>query len=188
MLKIAAQLNVMRPPSALRVPRKPSPLMSSADTEWGTPWDFFEVWNKLFAFDVDVCAQTYNAKCHEFFTPSVDGLRQSWAGRRCWCNPPYARGNNGAAPWILKAKLESLVVGTLVVMLLPARTDTRWFHAHIFNVATVFLVEGRIPFVNRYGDVPKNGATFPSMVCVWPPLEGDLFRRIEWRGRRRGRR
>lgn len=192
MLKLATSLARIQLPSRQprRIPReawKPpqSPLLSSKSTEWQTPWDFFRAWDATFNFDLDVCAKPHNTKCPEYFSPAQNGLLQPWVGRRCWCNPPYARGNAGVAAWVKKAAVETVQPNTLAVLLLPARTDTRWFHEFIFNVAAVWFVKGRIPFVDEFGKRPKNGATFPSMVCVWPPPGGQPgFRQLVWsRGR-----
>lgn len=94
-------------------------------TEWETPWDKFLPWHHEFQFTVDVAAQPWNRKLPTFFTPLDDGLRQSWAGQRCWCNPPY--GSESISQWIRKG-LEAQKEGALVVFLLPNTTEQPWFH------------------------------------------------------------
>lgn len=129
-------------------------MFSSRADLWATPQGFFDELDEEFHFDVDVCALAENAKCRSFYTPDVDGLKQVWEGT-VWCNPPYGRE---IGQWVKKAA-ES---GTTVVMLLPARTDTRWFHEYIYGKAEIRFVKGRL----KFGD-GKNSAPFPSMVVVF---------------------
>jgi len=102
-------------------------LFTSTTDLWATPAKLFaELSRKYGPFDVDVCAVAENAKCPRYFSPEVDGLQQHWEGR-CWCNPPYGKT---IGQWICKAWKSSLE-GATVVMLLPARVDTRWWHTYI---------------------------------------------------------
>lgn len=130
---------------------------SSATDLWATPQDFFDRLDAEFGFTLDACALQENAKCARFYSPLEDGLKQNWAGT-VWCNPPYGR-QIGA--WVEKARY-SAVGGTVVVLLLPARTDTRWFHDHIAGRAEIRFVRGRLKFGGS-----KNSAPFPSMVCIF---------------------
>ncbi|MBO5319490.1 MAG: adenine methyltransferase [Ruminococcus sp.] len=135
-------------------------LMFSSKTDlWSTPQDFFNELNEEFHFTLDVCALPENAKCENFFTPEIDGLSQPWKGR-VWCNPPYGRE---IGEWVrrgyLAAKSE---ISEVVVMLLPARTDTRWFHEYIYKKSEVRFLKGRLKFGNS-----QNSAPFPSMVVVF---------------------
>ena len=132
-------------------------MFSSATDIWETPQDFFDALDKEFGFEMDVCALPENAKCKRYFTPEDDGLAQEWAGV-CWCNPPYGRE---IGKWVQKAA-ESAENGATVVMLLPARTDTRWFHRYIYGKAGIRFIAGRIKFGGS-----KHGAPFPSMVVVF---------------------
>lgn len=135
-------------------------LMFSSNTDlWATPQDFFDGLNEEFQFTLDVCALPENAKCKDYFTPLIDGLSQIWSGR-CWCNPPYGRT---IGEWVRKA-YESTEFGSaeVCVMLLPARTDTRWFHNYIYGKAEIRFVKGRL----KFGDA-QNSAPFPSMVVVF---------------------
>ena len=140
-------------------------MFSSATDMWATPQNFFDELNREFNFSLDACAVPSNAKCENFFTPEQDGLSQNWEGI-VWCNPPYGRdvGN-----WVKKA-YESAHSGTetVVVMLLPARTDTKWFHEYIYGKAEVRFVKGRL----KFGD-GTNSAPFPSMVVVFRPKEAQ---------------
>ena len=119
-------------------------LFSSKSILWETPQAFSDSLNQRYCFTTDVCAVKQNAKCRHFYTPQEDGLKQQWRGR-CWMNPPYGRE---IGKWLENAYQESLK-GCLVVALLPARTDTRWYHQFINNQAnvTVKFLQRRIKFV-----------------------------------------
>jgi site-specific DNA-methyltransferase (adenine-specific) len=134
-------------------------MFSSKTDLWATPQDFFDKLNEEFQFDLDVCALPDNAKCERYFTPEMNGLLQPWSGK-VWCNPPYGRE---IGMWIARAYTATkLGYADVVVMLLPARTDTRWFHDFIFQKAEIRFVKGRL----KFGD-SKNSAPFPSMVVVF---------------------
>ena len=134
-------------------------MFSSNTEEWATPQVFFDELNKEFDFTLDPCATIKNAKCKRFFTKEVDGLKQSWKGERVFCNPPYGRQ---LCKWVEKAYNESLLGGgTLVVMLIPARTDTKYFHEYIYGKAEIRFIRGRLHF-----NESKSGAPFPSMVVI----------------------
>ena len=130
-------------------------MFSSKTPEWETPREFFRALDAEFHFTVDVCATKENAKCPEYFDREQDGLAQEWRGGVFWCNPPYGRD---IGKWVQKA---AQAAGT-VVMLLPARTDTAWFHDYIYGNAEIRFIRGRL----KFGD-GKNSAPFPSMVCVF---------------------
>ena len=132
-------------------------MFSSKSDLWETPQDLFDKLNAEFRFTLDVCATADNAKCLRYYTPEQDGLSQPWEGI-VWCNPPYGRS---VGAWVQKAALSALA-GAIVVMLLPARTDTRWFHRWIYRRAEIRFLSGRLKFGGA-----KNSAPFPSMVCIW---------------------
>lgn len=138
----------------------PAPKMkvhfSSKTDSWETPQEFFDKLNKEFGFDLDPCATKGNAKCPEYFDYIKDGLKQPWTGRRVFCNPPYGRVIGG---WVKKCCEGG---ASVCVALLPARTDTRWFHSFVKGKAQIRFVAGRLKFGGH-----KNSAPFPSMVCVW---------------------
>lgn len=140
-------------------------LFSSKTDLWETPKDFFDKLDDEFHFDLDVCALPENAKCKRYFTPEMDGLSQPWEGV-CWCNPPYGRE---VWRWVAAGQAAS-AAGATVVMLLPARTDTKWFHDWIYGKAEVRFIRGRLKFGGC-----KNSAPFPSMVVVFRP-------KGEWHG------
>lgn len=134
-------------------------MFSSKTDLWATPQSFFDQMNREFNFNLDVCAISDNAKCERYFSPEVDGLEQDWDGNRVWCNPPYGRQ---IGKWVRKAAESK----ALIVMLLPARTDTAWFHDYIYHKAEIRFIRGRL----KFGD-GKNSAPFPSMVVVFNNME-----------------
>jgi phage N-6-adenine-methyltransferase len=130
---------------------------SSKTDQWATPQKFFDDLNKDYKFTLDVCADHTNNKCTEYFTKEMDGLSMSWKGYTCWMNPPYGRE---IGKWVKKAYEESLD-GTTVVCLLPARTDTKWFHEYCIK-GEIEFIKGRL----KFGD-SKNSAPFPSMLVIF---------------------
>ena len=133
-------------------------LFSSKSDEWSTPPDIYEEPDKEFNFTLDPCSTQYNHKCSKYFTAEDDGLSRSWGGERVFCNPPYSN----ISEWVKKAWTESTKDNTLVVLLIPARTDTRYFHEYIYNRSEVRFIKGRL----RFGEA-VNSAPFPSMVVIF---------------------
>ena len=134
-------------------------LFSSKSIEWATPKATFAELDAEFNFNLDPCATPENAKCADFYTADNDGLAQNWGGRRVFCNPPYGRA---IAAWVRKCYEESRKPDTLVVMLIPARTDTAYFHDYIYHKAReVRFIRGRLRF-NDAGPAP-----FPSMIVIF---------------------
>ena len=134
-------------------------MFSSKTEEWSTPQDFFAKLNDEFHFDLDVCANWENAKCYHFYSKDFDGLINDWAPSVCWMNPPY--GRNVTGKWMKKAYEESLK-GATVVCLVPARTDTKWFHEYVLGKAEIRFVKGRLKFGGS-----ENSAPFPSMIVIY---------------------
>lgn len=141
-------------------------MFSSAKDDWETPQKFFDKLNDEFKFTLDVCALPTNAKCFRYFTPEQNGLSKQWNGEVCWMNPPYGRESTGK--WIQKAYEESLR-GTIVVCLIPARTDTKSWHEYCMKADEIRLIKGRL----RFGGV-KNAAPFPSAVVIFKPNTDKL--------------
>lgn len=135
-------------------------MFSSATDQWATPQSFFDQWDSIFHFDLDVCADATNAKCPRYFTREDNGLAQDWGFSICWMNPPYGRE---IGRWVQKAYNESRG-GATVVCLLPARTDTAWWHTYVIPCAKVHFIRGRLKFGNA-----TNSAPFPSAVVVFYP-------------------
>lgn len=133
-------------------------MFSSKTDQWATPQDFFDELNREFKFTLDPCADHENHKCPLYFTKETDGLKQDWGGHTVFCNPPYGREMR---QWIVKAFEEAKKDNTTVVLLIPARTDTSYFHDFIYKKHEVRFVRGRL----KFGD-SKNSAPFPSMIVV----------------------
>jgi phage N-6-adenine-methyltransferase len=145
-------------------------MFSSASSEWGTPWYVIHAVENLLSktrkkrtkFTLDACAaSSHVAKVPRFWSPSDDALTQKWTGH-VWMNPPYGRK---IGLWIEKA-LDEVRVGhtNLVCCLLPARTDTQYFH-RLCTKGDVYLIEGRIAF--EVDGVAGDAAPFPSMLVVF---------------------
>ena len=132
-------------------------LMSSNTVEWATPKAFFDELDKEFHFTLDPCCTIQNKKCKKYYTKEDNGLSKNWSGETVFCNPPYGRE---IVDWVKKCHWESLK-GTTVVMLIPARTDTSYFHDYIYKKHEIRFVRGRLHF-----NESKQGAPFPSMVVV----------------------
>lgn len=135
-------------------------MFSSANKVLETPQDFFDKLNHEFGFNLDPCATAENHKCKRFFTEEDDGLKQDWGGSNTFCNPPYGRNKTGK--WIQKAYEESQKPNTVVVCLVPSRTDTRWFHNYVLGKAEIRFVKGRLKFGNGAAPAP-----FPSMIVIY---------------------
>ena len=137
-----------------------SELMFSSKTDlWATPNDFFDKLNDEFRFTLDPCSTHENAKCYKHFTEEENGLLQDWGNEVVFCNPPYGRQ---IKDWVKKSYEESQKDNTTVVMLIPARTDTIYFHEYIYHKAEIRFIKGRLKFGNA-----KNSAPFPSMVVIF---------------------
>lgn len=141
-------------------------LYSSNKDDWETPDHIFYAANQRHKFTLDVCADERNHKCTKYFTESDNGLMQTWSDNICWMNPPYSANSD----WMAKA-VEEFKKGTTVVCLVPARTDTKWFHKYVWPFASVEFFKGRIKFIG--GVIPvggkTNGAPFPSCLVIYEP-------------------
>ena len=133
-------------------------LFTSESDEWATPQEIFDELDREFDFNLDPCANETNAKCARYFSDADDGLAQKWGGSRVFCNPPYSQ----ISQWVEKAYRESMSEGTLVVLLIPARTDTKYFHDFILHRSEIRFIKGRLKFGNA-----KNTAPFPSMIVIF---------------------
>lgn len=151
-------------------------LFSSAKDEWSTPLDLYCALHTEFQFTLDAAADASNTKCLRWLGPGSDigqdALAALWTGERCWLNPPFSLNTQ----FIAKAVHAIIKEGCeLVVLLLPTRTDTRWFHDYIWDrrmhrprpwVREVRFLKGRLKFGGA-----SSGAPFPSMIVVMePPL------------------
>ena len=134
--------------------------MTSSRDDWETPQALFEELDSVYHFTLDPCSTHENAKCARHFTKEEDGLSRSWAGEVVFVNPPYGRG---MADWARKCPEEA--GGAIIVGLFPARTDTRWFHDHIYGIAQIEFLKGRLKF--EQNGIPSSPAPFPSMLVRW---------------------
>lgn len=133
--------------------------MSNRD-DWATPQDFYNELNSEFNFTLDPCCSETTAKCSKFYTKESNGLTKDWTKERVFMNPPYGRQIKF---WMQKA-YNTYLNGGFVVCLVPARTDTAWWHDYAMH-GTIRFVRGRL----KFGD-GKHGAPFPSAVVIFDPL------------------
>lgn len=125
---------------------------------WGTPQWLFDALNKEFGFTLDPCSTHENAKCAQHYTTQENGLLKDWGTESVFMNPPYSECDD----WMRKA-YGAAQEGATVVCLVPARTDTDWWHRYAMK-GEVRLLKGRL----RFGDAEAN-APFPSAVIVFRP-------------------
>ena len=135
----------------------PNVHFSSKTDQWSTPQDLFDKLNAIHNFDVDVCADAENAKCRKYFTKEMDGLSKEWHGK-VWCNPPYGRT---IGQWIKRCYEHGNSV-----MLIPARTDTKWWHDYVIK-GEIEFIRGRLKFGGH-----KNSAPFPSAIVIFNRAQG----------------
>ena len=133
-------------------------VFTSNSDEWATPQSLYDELNKEFGFTLDPCATEQNAKCENFYTLQDNGLEKSWGGHNVFVNPPYS----DIGRWVEKCYREGCKDNTLVVLLIPSRTDTRYFHNFINHRAEVRFVKGRLKFGDGKGTAP-----FPSMIVIY---------------------
>ena len=152
-------------------------LLSSKKMDYCTPQDFFNKLNDEFHFILDAAATDKSAKCKNYFTPKNDGLNQSWVvngGGAVFCNPPYGKN---IGKWVKKAYEESQK-GLTIVLLIPVRTDTKYFHDFIYGKAQIRFVKGRLKFTDEDGNPCRDkkgkpaAAPFPSMIVIYNGSEG----------------
>jgi len=129
---------------------------------WETPLHIFEPLMDEFGFTLDPCCTVETAKCNQYFTPTEDGLNQSWYGHVAFVNPPYSRGN--IDKWMDKCYNEHIKNDTKIVALIPVSTSAKWFHKFIWqrNRPEIRFYEGRIKFVGAPYTAP-----FSSMLAIW---------------------
>jgi phage N-6-adenine-methyltransferase len=135
-------------------------LFSSKRLDWETPHRFFAALDDEFHFTLDPCCLPETAKCAKFYTPKENGLLQDWQGETVFCNPPYGKQ---ITEWVIKCQKEGNKPDTTVVLLIPVRTSTRYFHQYIYKTAhEIRFIKGRLRFVGAPYQAP-----FPSMVVIF---------------------
>ena len=151
-------------------------VFGSEKMDWGTPEEFLVYLKEELGFEptLDVAASHHDAKAPAYYTEELNGLLQPWEGV-VWCNPPYGRH---IRTWIEKAIDEIRFIrrpGDEILMLIPARTDTKFFHDAIWKWATdIYFIKGRMNFTlhgREKLDRSKGNAPFPSMLVRFT-LEG----------------
>ena len=139
-------------------------IYSSDSDEWPTPQKLFDTLNEEFHFTLDVAATEENAKVKpQFYTKEQNGLTSPWVGV-VWCNPPYGKT---ISQWLQKAEDSYKEFNTTIVMLLPSRTDTKWFHSYVYNKTEIRFIKGRLKFEGATQPAP-----FPSMLVIWKGNHG----------------
>jgi phage N-6-adenine-methyltransferase len=146
-------------------------MFSSKSDMWGTPPTFFEKLDKEYKFTLDACANDINHKCDKYYTIEDDGLNKSWENEVVFVNPPYS----DIGKWVAKSYYESVNNRATVVMLIPARTDTRYWHDYIMSEANkIYFIKGRLKFVNPSTSA-SNSAPFPSAVVVFHRVKSQFI-------------
>jgi phage N-6-adenine-methyltransferase len=139
-------------------------LLQQPETDvWATPQWLFDALHKEFGFTLDPCSDGKNAKCKKFYTPQENGLLRDWGRETVFMNPPYSEVD----VWMRRA-YGAAQEGATVVCLIPARTDTSWWHDYAMK-GEVRLIRGRL----KFGDA-ENSAPFPSAIVVFRPKEFKL--------------
>ena len=133
---------------------------SSSSDDWPTPQDFYDDLDREFSFTLDPCSYEKNHKCASYFTAEDDGLSQHWGGHKVFMNPPYGRT---IGKWMAKAYESCIKDGSLVVCLVPSRTDTNWWHSYAMR-GEIRFVKGRLKFGGH-----KNSAPFPNAIVIFRP-------------------
>ena len=140
-------------------------LFTSDKDFWETPMSLFNKLNARYHFTLDPCSTDRNAKCPKHYTKESNGLTKSWKNEVVFMNPPYGKE---ISKWVAKASQEYRG-GAIIVALLPARTDTKWFHEYINKQARVIFLKGRVKF-ELNGEVQQT-APFPSMIVIWEGIQ-----------------
>jgi phage N-6-adenine-methyltransferase len=111
--------------------------------DWETPPYFFNLLNNIFNFTLDPCSSKDNHLCEKYYTEEDNGLKQDWGGEIAFVNPPYKY----IKAWVKKCYQESVKPNTTVVMLIPNRTDTEYWHNYIWKAHEVWLCKKRVLFL-----------------------------------------
>jgi len=144
----------------------------SARQDWETPPDIFEPLHAEFHFTLDAAASANNAKAAKFFDEHDDGLLQDWGREIVWLNPPYGEGAAKLSDWVEKSYRASLA-GATVVLLIPARTNTNWFHDLCLDKGEVRFIRGRPRFIGC-----DHGLPWPLCVVIFRPRISSFAPRL----------
>jgi phage N-6-adenine-methyltransferase len=132
--------------------------------DWPTPDSLYDTLNAEFHFNIDLAADDKNTKCFDFFDAERDALQQKWYGVG-WLNPPYGAKTGKLSDWVKKAYEESKYC--TVVMLIPARTNTRWWHQFVMKASEIRFINGR----PKFGDA-THGLPQPLAIVVFKQHSG----------------
>ena len=122
--------------------------------QWETPDELFNYLNRIYSFDFDLASSSTNTKCKNFFSKEEDALSQKWVGV-CWLNPPYGDKKSKLSDWVKKAFDETNNKNCVVVMLIPARTNTNWWHDYCMQSQEVIFIKGRPKFKGCIHGLPQ---------------------------------
>ncbi|EOT38241.1 phage N-6-adenine-methyltransferase [Enterococcus dispar] len=141
-------------------------IMTSDNQDWETPQELFDNLNNEFDFELDAFASDKNAKCKHFFTERDDAFQQDWTKyKSIFINPPYTSKVQDEVLKKINDTISSNWMG-VIVLLIPARTDTKRWHDYIFNKADdIRFIKGRLRF--EVDGIPRGSSTFPSAVIVY---------------------
>lgn len=135
----------------------------STRQDWPTPDDMYDALDKIYNFTFDLAASEVNTKCKMFFEESDDSLSQNWDSESCWLNPPYGgSGQNKLSRWIEKSCIESQKHSNRIVVLIPARTNTNWWHDSCMKAKEILFIKGR----PKFGDA-KHGLPQPLAIIIF---------------------
>ena len=146
-------------------------MFSSKTGKYDTPADLIADLNTVFKWNLDVCASRPNV-CDVYYNELENGLISPW-GLLNFCNPPYGRGDNGCKPWLEKGVHVWLQEAKTTVFLIPARTDTNWWHDSVPHASQVVFIRGRL----KFGD-ETNSAPFPSAFVVIGELTTEQSKKL----------
>ena len=139
--------------------------MSSDRDDWETPYALWSRLNEFWGFTLDAAASDENHLCDNYFTKEDDGLAQSWKGHRVWLNPPYSRS---IGQWMKEAYEETRDGKTMVIALVPARVDTRWYHDYIQGkAAEVKFLRGRLKYTLGGGPSELSAISVDAREMGW---------------------
>lgn len=160
-----------------RLPRATDPRPPGGDQRAGTPQAFIDAISTEFTIGCDLAADEHNYK-HPFYI-STGSLFESWEnwipdGQFGWLNPPFAK----ITPWVAKCHESLTNHGTRTLLLVPASVDSNWFHSHVFGIAEVRFLKGRIKFDGHKNTFPK-----PLMLCVYEPGRCPAMFPWDWKAR-----
>lgn len=149
-------------------------MFSSKEKAWETPFSLFEKLDREFHFTLDPCCIPQTAKCKKYYTKKEDGLKQSWEGETVFMNPPY--GKVDTYVWMRKAYRESKKPNTKVICLIPARTDTEYWHEFCMEANEIRFIQGRVVFGNA-----ASAAPFPSAVVIFDGTDRAIVTSMKYR-------